>query len=393
MAAHWYPAANDSQAAIADSSISEGAYSAMAQAAHDTLAAVYPRQKFVLDEDLAKFWMGFKIHDAGAHWGASVAAAVIADRENDGHDAAPPTSNALTAGENYHHISDPTVTPKQPLYAKHFGDVRLFGTSGHTPLPNPLDLDYVAAYNEVKELGARESTIRTQEETYTGIFWAYDGSFKNGTPIRLYNQVLNKVVTQVRKRTNRGFHRGALPGQTLARGSSLVKLYAMVNVAMADTAILSWKEKYEKDFWRPVAGIRAGANDTYPETEGDPQWTPLGTPMTNTPQASTTPAFPAYPSAHASIGTAAMTVMRDFLQLTPDFTFSMASDELNGKSTYITGEQRPVMHKTFSLDEAMQANDMSRVYLGVHWHFDCTQGSALGREIAGMVLASFPKRG
>jgi hypothetical protein len=121
-----------------------------------------------------------------------------------------------------------------------------------TPLP-------AVSYNEVKELGARESTIRTQEETYTGIFWAYDGSFKIGTPIRLYNQVLNKVVTQVKKRTNRGYHQGALPGQTLATGSSLVKLYAMVNVAMADTVILSWKEKYEKDFWRPVAGIRASS--------------------------------------------------------------------------------------------------------------------------------------
>lgn len=393
MAKHLYPAANDSLATTAASAMRKGAYSALAQAAHDTLVAVYPRQEPDLDRLLDKFWKKMKKSEVGAQWGATVAAAVIADRENDGHDAAPPFLDTPSTAATYHHTADPTVTPKQPLYAKHFGNVRLFGTSGHTPLADPLSFDYVAAYNELIALGTQASTSRSQDETYTGTYWAYDGAFKIGTPIRLYNQVVAEIVTKVRSNMGPPLQPGASLSQKLATGSSLLKLYAMVNVAMADAAISAWKEKYEKDFWRPVAGIRAGADDTYPETDGVPEWTPLGSPMTNTRVAPTTPAFPAYPSGHATIGTAAMTVARDYLGLTSDFTFSMVSDELNGKSTSLSGETRPNVRRTFSIDEAMKENDRSRIYLGVHWAFDCTQGSALGREIASKVVTSFPKRG
>jgi hypothetical protein len=71
--------------------------------------------------------------------------------------------------------------------------------------------------------------------------------------------------------------------QQLASVSSLVKLYAMVNVVVADSAISSWKEKYESNLWQAVAGIRSSDDDTtYFATEGDPARTRLGAPMTNT---------------------------------------------------------------------------------------------------------------
>jgi hypothetical protein len=377
----------------ADSSMRMGAYSAMAQAAHDTLAAVYPRQKPDFDQLLEEFWKNMKKFDIGAQWGATVAAAVIADRENDGHDAMPPFSDAPATAEVYHHTADPTVTPKQPLYAAHFGNVRRFATSAHTPLADPLSFDYVATFNELKALGTRESASRTEDQTHIGMFWAYDGAFKIGTPIRLYNQVMASVVSKVRSDMGRPFQQDTTLSQKLATGASIVKLFAMVNVAMADAAIAAWKEKYEKDFWRPVAGIRAGDNDTFPETEGVPDWTPLGAPMTNTKASATTPAFPAYPSGHATMGTASMTVLRDYLELTSDFTFTMTSEELDGKSTSFTGAKLPELPRTFSLDKAMKENDRSRIYLGVHWEFDCSQGSVLGKEIAGKVVNSFPKRG
>jgi hypothetical protein len=124
-----------------------------------------------------------------------------------------------------------------------------------------------------------------------GIFWAYDGAFKIGTPPRLYNDVLDAVLStqEIKDRALSGFQ--------------LARIYALVNVAIADAGIACWREKYRKEegktgvnfFWRPIAGIR------YETTSGfvqEPAWIPLGAPQTNTGKicATATPDFPAYPS-------------------------------------------------------------------------------------------------
>jgi ABC-type molybdate transport system substrate-binding protein len=73
---------------------------------------------------------------------------------------------------------------------------------------------------------------------------------------------------------------------------------------MADAGIASWNAKYEYDFWRPVTGIRDGANDGNPDTVGDVNWTPLGAPATNGTGdgVNFTPPFPSYTSGHATFG-------------------------------------------------------------------------------------------
>ncbi|NJR43311.1 MAG: hypothetical protein HC767_12305 [Akkermansiaceae bacterium] len=79
------------------------------------------------------------------------------------------------------------------------------------------------------ELDADEGfgSARTAEQTRTGIFWAYDGGFRIGVPPRLYNQITDDIIIGVISQN---------AGQ-LATGFQLVRLYAMVNVALADAGI------------------------------------------------------------------------------------------------------------------------------------------------------------
>ena len=79
------------------------------------------------------------------------------------------------------------------------------------------------------ELNADQGTnpARTAEQTRTGLFWAYDGGFRIGAPPRLYNQISEDVIID--------YVRSNSP--QLSTGFQLVRLYAMVNVAVADAGI------------------------------------------------------------------------------------------------------------------------------------------------------------
>lgn len=64
---------------------------------------------------------------------------------------------------------------------------------------------------------------RTVDETIIGLYWAYDGAFNIGTPPRLYNQIVRQVAMA--------------QGNTVAEKA---RLFALVNAAMGDAAILCW---------------------------------------------------------------------------------------------------------------------------------------------------------
>jgi hypothetical protein len=98
------------------------------------------------------------------------------------------------------------------------------------------------------------------------------------------------------------------------------RLFALVNLAMADAGIACWESKYFYDFWRPVLGVResdpgtgpSGLGDGNPLTIGDPAWTPLGAPASNQSGTDFTPPFPAYPSGHATFGAALFRILERF---------------------------------------------------------------------------------
>ena len=219
--------------------------------------------------------------------------------------------------------------------------------------------------------------FRTPEQTYIGIFWAYDGVPNLCAPPRLYNQITTTIADQMG-----------------TDDLELARLLALVNVAMADAGMTIWESKYYYDLWRPITGIResdpgtgpTGTGDGNAATAGDATWTPLGAPASNLIGPNFTPPFPAYPSGHAGFGGALFQTLRRFYG-TDDIPFTFVSDEFNGVTRANNGVVRPLVPRSFtSLSQAEEENGQSRIYLGIHWSFDKTEGIAQGRRVADYVF-------
>jgi hypothetical protein len=165
----------------------------------------------------------------------------------------------------------------------------------------------------------------------------------------------------------------------------LARLLALVNVAMADAGIASWESKFYYQVGRPITVIREAGTDD-PKTTGDAEFMPLGAPASNLSGPNFTPPFPAYPSGHAAFGGALFQMLRNFYR-TDDIAFTFVSDEYNGVTEDNTGVVRPLHPRTFSsLSEAEEENGQSRIFLGIHWSFDKTEGIAQGRRVADWVF-------
>jgi hypothetical protein len=364
---------------------------AIAQAAHDTLVALFPSQGASfgerLDEDLSRI-QDDREKTNGIDLGRRAAAAILALRANDGSQHAEPRVGIeyITSDEPGRWRQDPISLIPLALGAL-WGGVGPFVLQSadqfRAPPPPALNSqEYAAAFDEVKRLGGDgviTPTERNAEQTMIGIYWGYDGTPGLGTPPRLYNQIVVEIADQ----------RGSDAGE-------VARLLALANVAMADTCIAVWESKYLYDFWRPITGIReadggtgpTGAGDDNPATVGDPTYTPFGAPATNfkVPTPNFTPPFPAYPSGHAGFGGALFRILRKFYR-TDDIAFTFVSDEFNGVTRDNKGDVRPLVPRSFSsLSEAKEENGQSRIYLGIHWTFDKTEGIAQGRRVADYVF-------
>jgi hypothetical protein len=372
---------------------------AVAQAAHDTLVAVFPAQEEAFGEALARELA--RIHgrprQRGIALGRRAAEMILELRDGDGSDHPEPAY-----GSDYVADDDPGVWRKDPIsqldiaLGAHWGEVDPFvlASADQFRVPEPPALaspEYAAAFDEVKALGGdgtNTPTVRTPDQTEVGIYWAYDGTPSLCAPPRLYNQIATLIAA--RKKT---------------RGVELARLLALVNVALADAGIASWESKYHWKVWRPVTGIResdpgtgpTGLGDGNPATTGDPAFMPLGAPASNLPfplAVNFTPPFPAYPSGHATFGGALFQTLRRFYG-TDRIPFTFVSDEFNGITLDNEGTPRPLRPRSFqSLSQAEEENGQSRIYLGIHWSFDKTEGIAQGRKVADEVFetAFRPKR-
>lgn len=301
-----------------------------------------------------------------------------------------------------------------PFYGTLAPSIGVSSDAAHTIAPPPVDFSiapsgdtgtYRSALLEVKALGAKASTTRTGDQTAAALFWAYDGANLIGTPPRLYNQILRDVSW------SKSVPSGTMPTDA-GTVASLVRLFALCNVAMADAGKFAWKEKYRFELWRPLTGIRehdagcgadavVGADNL--GVDGNPFWQALGAPETNRNLSSFKPPFPAYPSGHATFGAACFQMIRLFYgaagsdRQSPDtLGFTQVSDELNGVSRDLYQPYDParplteqpglvrtrVVRRFGSLWRAIRENALSRIWLGVHWNFDAYDPADEGTDPA-----------
>jgi hypothetical protein len=362
---------------------------AVAQAAHDTLVAMFPSQSASFDALLTEDVEHLRANAArfnGRHLGRRIAKAVLAMRAEDGAQVPEPHvgTEHPTSDLAGHWRQDPVS--KIPLaLGGHWGECTPFVLKStkqfRTPPPPAMDsAEYAAAYNEAKAVGGDgvvTPTNRTAEQTFAALFWAYDGTPSLCAPPRMYNQITVQIATQTHLST-----------------VQLARLLALVNVALADTGFSAWESKFHWDFWRPITAIResdpgtgpTGTGDGNDATIGDAKYRPLGAPASNLQGPNFTPPFPAYPSGHAAFGGALFQIFRRFYG-TDELGFSFVSDEFNGKTKGNDGKVRPYMPRSFSrLSQAEEENGQSRIYLGIHWSFDKSEGIAQGRHVANYVF-------
>jgi hypothetical protein len=355
---------------------------AVAQAAHDTLVAMFPSQQATFDaalfRELIRVWDRRARRD-GIAVGRRAAEVILAARADDGAQHAEPRVGIeyVTGTQPGDWRQDPIS--RHPLAVGAFwGSVRPFSMEASSqfrvPPPPPMtSFAYAIAFDEVKRLGGDGVVTRTQrtpDQTHAGIYWAYDGTPSLCAPPRLYNQLTLTVAERM--------------GTTSILETA--RLLALVNTAMADAGIAIWESKFFYDIWRPIGGVREASTDGNPRTVGDPAFSPLGAPASNLTGPNFTPPFPSYPSGHAGFGGAVFQVLRRFYRIDA-IRFTFVSDEYNGKTVGNDGRVRPLKPRTFrSLSQAEEENGQSRIYLGIHWAFDKSEGIAQGRRVGDWVF-------
>ncbi len=153
-------------------------------------------------------------------------------------------------------------------------------------------------------------------------------------------------------------------GNTLEENA---RLFAALNIAIADAFISCWDAKYEYSYWRPITGIREAAADGNPDTAPDTAWAPL----------ISTPAHPSYISGHSSVSGAAAAVLAAFFE-TDNISFTLPSQD----------PLRPARSFT-SFSQAAKESADSRLYGGIHWSFDNNVGLTVGDAVGHYVMANF----
>jgi membrane-associated phospholipid phosphatase len=331
---------------------------AASEAAYTVLLGLYPSLKPLFDATLDQTLGTIPNSPSkakGRNVGILAGNDILAWRANDGSSVMMTYTPGTAPGQwrptppDYGTAIDPMwghVTPFAIPSAKQF----------LPPPPPAMDSpEYAAAVKQVESLGAANSTTRTPEETQIGLFWQYD-TLGFGPPPVFFSQIANQIALE---RNN-----------TFAQNA---RMFALVNVAMADAGIVAWDAKYIYNLWRPVTAIQNANQDGNPATKADPTWMPLGT-SSNGNGPNFTPAFPSYVSGHATFGGALFQSLADFYG-TNNVQFSLTSDELPGVTRTYT-----------SFSQAAQENAMSRIYLGIHYIFDATEGIATGDSIGNYVF-------
>jgi hypothetical protein len=373
---------------------------AVSQAAYMVLSDMYPEVQGMLDSTLATRLGAVPngaAKTAGIGLGTMIANQYITSHQNDGWTL--PDNYTPTVGVG-HWSPDPMLMAQNPpIIQKGWGSDWGSVTTWAVPGPDYFDATtpfkisdlntqrYTDAFNEVKDYGSRNSAVRTQTQTETGLFWAYDRAGTGAPPVMFIEN-----MTDI----------GNAVGNTPADNA---RMFAMASISLVDSVIACWDQKYEVDLWRPITGIREAANDGNPNTTADPTWEYLGAPGSQPGSATDdfTPPFPSYVSGHATMGGAIFQSLEAFYgtndfaaadaafgadPVTQDYTLTSNEPGNGGPRSFVRFMQEgPLLPGTENSPEG--ENFMSRIYLGVHWRIDQEDAQALGRAVAQYVSSNY----
>jgi hypothetical protein len=313
-------------------------------AAHAALVQLFPEQKSALDAAYAASLA--QIPDGpgkttGIAVGEEVAAKVLEWRASDGADAAN-TYRPITTPGTYVTTTFPIGTQwgsVTPWVMEHGSQFR--------PAPPPAlsSAEWAADYNEIKEIGAKKSARRSSEQTEVARFWAITGP-----------QSFDPIVRQL----------ATTPGRSLSQNA---RLFALVEMAVADSYIAVFDAKYTFNFWRPITAIRNGDIDGNDATARDPGWEPL----------IDTPLHPEYPCAHCINSGAARAVLES--------EFGTGPNPLTMSSTTAPG----VVHKWASIAEYAEEVSVARIYGGIHYRNSTVVGKAMGKKLGELAVQNYLK--
>jgi hypothetical protein len=307
-----------------------------------TLATKYNTSTAAISDGAAK--------SDGMQAGLAAANSIIALRTGDGRLATVP----------YTWPSIPTAgvwTPTPPAFASPiltwFGHVVPFTMTRPSqfrpgPPPNLYSEKWANAYNETKDFGALNSTVRTPQQTEVALFWTDHAGKQFGRAFRALAIARNLDV------------------------SESARLFATLYAAGADSAIGCFNAKYHYNFWRPITAIQNGDIDGNPNTAKDASWAAIVA----------TPAFPEYPSAHSCMAGGFAGALQNFFG-TSKVTLVVTSTVTNTTHTFT--DTRDIV------TEMAEA----RIDAGFHYRFSVNEGAELGSDVARQISKRYfrPRHG
>jgi hypothetical protein len=307
---------------------------AAASAMYVVLSTMIPAQRSAFEgaykSIIGKITEG-EAKERGVAFGGEVAKLFLEVRANDGMNATAEYKPLTGPGQ-----WKPTPPAEAPMTLPNLANVLPFTAKafGFLKVEGPPALDsaaYAGDVDEVRQVGSRNSTTRTADQTASAIFWYIT------TPVPW-----QAAARAAAKKINLGLVDSA-------------RLFALMNMAGADAYIAGWQIKQKTNFWRPITAIREGIRNP------DPSWEPL----------LGTPPHPDYPSAHSIYSGATAEVVRRLIGI-DQLTFSSVLALPTG----------PLVRSWNSLSEAEKDVMGARIWAGIHFRTADEHGIALGHAIA-----------
>jgi membrane-associated phospholipid phosphatase len=318
---------------------------AAVQAAYRVLSTYFPASASTLDAARANSLASIPNGQAkidGTATGEAAANALIALRANDGSSPQQfKTPGPLVPGEWQATVSCPIVNGVASGIEFQWQNITPFGIRSAKefligPPPALRSNEYAKTYNEVMTVGSLDSTERPPDRSDVATYYAAT------SPTQAFNQAARQVAQE--------------QGRSLSENA---RALALINMAISDSLVATFLNKYHYNFWRPETAIRAGGTDGNRKTDPDPNWQPF----------IVTPCFPSYPSNHGSAANAAAAVMRRLY------------GEAGHSMTLSNPAVPTIVLQYTSFKQITDDISDARVYGGIHFRTDQDAGALLGLAV------------